>query len=481
MKTNFSAFKSILHKGLQWTFVSTLLLSVLGFWFYILLARYLDPKDFGLFSVCLIILGFLDFFSGAGLSAVLIQEKKLSGLQLSTFFWINLGTGVVLGLILAGIAPLIGAYFNDKILVNLIYIIAIIPVLAGTSLLHNNLLRREIQIEKAEKAEVTGMVVQLITGFIFALNGMGVYTLPTSYVCGKSASGIMYFFFGWKYYHPVFEFEYASVKLQLSSGKYQVFEKFFNYVRANVDKFLIGKFLGADALGYFTLAQKLIEFPLSKINPGLNKILFPYFSRLQHRPLIIAKLYKNIITYLMAIISPFLLFLLFFAREWVSILFDEKYYAIAPLIQILSVLGLLRSFSNIGGNLLIALGKFKVGFIWNFWWALIISCIIYISMFFTRDLVEITYIIFWANFISFFIWHYIIYQYVTFPYKTLITRFILSMLYSTFLAGSLYYIDYQWFTNFEPIVRLILYSLITMTGTLFLINMTLRRSVRLWK
>ena len=109
-------------KGLRWSFLSTAVVSVLSVLYYALLTRYLTPDDFGLFSVGLIFIGFMEFFSGAGVSAILIQEKKVSDEQFSTFFWINLLIGLFFSLLLVLIAPVIAVFFKDEKLVSLLYI-----------------------------------------------------------------------------------------------------------------------------------------------------------------------------------------------------------------------------------------------------------------------------------------------------------------------------------------------------------------------
>ena len=121
-------------KGLRWSFLSTAVVSVLSVLYYALLTRYLTPDDFGLFSVGLIFIGFMEFFSGAGVSAILIQEKKVSDEQFSTFFWINLLIGLFFSLLLVLIAPVIAVFFKDEKLVSLLYILSAAPVLL--SLIH---------------------------------------------------------------------------------------------------------------------------------------------------------------------------------------------------------------------------------------------------------------------------------------------------------------------------------------------------------
>lgn len=423
MKTNQNFFRSLLMKGLRWSFMSTVVVSVLSVLYYAVLTRFLAPDDFGIFSVGLIFIGFIEFFSGAGVSAIVIQEKKISTVQFSTFFWINIAIGLFFSLLLVLSAPVVAVFFKDEKLTNLLYILSATPLFNAVSLLHNNILRREMQIAVSEKIEIIANLIQISSGVYLAMSGYTYISLALAFVIGRLISCIGYVWVGRMYFRPSFTLRYDSIKPQLSLGSYQVFERFFNYIRANVDKFLIGRFLGTESLGYYSLAQKVIEFPLSKINPALNKVLFPYFSRLQERPKIISKMYANIITFIILTVTPVLIFVIFFAEEIVLALFNSSYGKVAVLIQILSVLGLLRSFSNIGGNLLNALGKFKVGFYWNLIWSVSLTLILLISLQYDITLTTFTLIVFLANFASFFAWHGIILKFIQIPYATLIIRF----------------------------------------------------------
>jgi O-antigen/teichoic acid export membrane protein len=472
-------------KGLTWSFISTFLMSVSGILYYSILTRFLSPDDFGVFSISLIILGCMDFFSGAGISAVLIQEKKVTALQLSTFFWINIGVGILLTLTTLFSAPFLAEYFKSPALIQVLYILSATVFLQAFSLIHNNLLRKELQMVKAEKIEMASTVVQIISGCYLAISGFALFSLPVSFLLSKIVSSFSYIFFGAKYFTPSFNFHYLSVKKQMSLGRYQVMEKIFNFLRANIDKFLIGKFLGTESLGFYTLAQKLIYFPLSKVNPALNKILYPYFSKLQLRPSVMVKLYENIVSFLIISITPLVLFVIVFAQEITSIVFDPRYGKVAILVQILSILGLLKSFSNIGGNVLNALGKFKVGFVWNFVWSLSLTIFILTGFLFNLNLTQITWLILIVNIFSFFAWHRVIYQYFVFPFKAMTQSFFMNgLLYFLFLGMIYVFHRYIDIPEFNFILLVLYFALLSCLIIYLLYIQTVKNksfSFRAWK
>lgn len=484
MKSNQNFFKSLFLKAMRWSFVSTFVVSLLSLLYYAILTRYLTAEDFGIFSVGLIFIGFMEFFSGAGVSAIVIQEKRVSKEQFSTFFWINIILGLFFSLSLLVLAPFIAGFFENEKLISLFYILSVAPLLNGIALQHNNILRREIQIAVSEKIEISATLVQIILGIYMAYSGFTYVSMPLAFVISRLISCIGYLWVGLSYFRPTFTFRYKSVKPQLSLGSYQVFERFFNYLKANIDKILIGKFFGTESLGYYSLAQKVIDYPLSKINPSLNKVLFPYFSRLQKRPKIISKLYSEIITFLAITVTPVLMFVIFFAEEIVPVLFDTSYENVAVLIQILSLLGLLKSFSNIGGNVLNALGKFKVGFYWNLIYFVCLTLILLVSIQCKINLTELTLIIFFSNFAAFFAWHSLIIRYIKLPYLNLMLRFllilVLSFLIVYLLKSFIIFWPAQWPQYLMLSTFFSLLVLITTYFTVFLIKKQKTIITTLW-
>jgi Polysaccharide biosynthesis protein len=72
------------------------------------LARWLDPRDFGIFGILQFALSFFRLVSDTGLGAALVQQKEApAAAALSTLWWLELAFGVVLTGASFGLAPLV--------------------------------------------------------------------------------------------------------------------------------------------------------------------------------------------------------------------------------------------------------------------------------------------------------------------------------------------------------------------------------------
>src|ERR1700679_4195038 len=78
-----------------------------------ILARLLDPKDFGLVGMVTAFTGVLTLFRDFGLSAAAVQHETVTEEQSSTLFWFNVVVGVLLGLLAVASAPAIAAFYRE--------------------------------------------------------------------------------------------------------------------------------------------------------------------------------------------------------------------------------------------------------------------------------------------------------------------------------------------------------------------------------
>src|SRR5260370_7275020 len=77
------------------------------------LARLLDPKDFGLVGMVTAFAGVLTLFRDFGLSAATVQRVDVTEEQISTLFWINIAVGIFLGLFTTAMAPVAVVFYHE--------------------------------------------------------------------------------------------------------------------------------------------------------------------------------------------------------------------------------------------------------------------------------------------------------------------------------------------------------------------------------
>src|SRR3989339_1549927 len=100
-------------KGVAWGLIGNVTVSAISFISTAILARMLEPEDFGLFGMAILVTGVMQLFGNFGLGAALIHKKEIDDEYLSTAFWINIIVGAGLALTLIIISPLVAMFFNQ--------------------------------------------------------------------------------------------------------------------------------------------------------------------------------------------------------------------------------------------------------------------------------------------------------------------------------------------------------------------------------
>ncbi len=369
--------------GVKWTSMSMIIVTLLQFAQLSVLARYLEPSDFGLMAVMMVIIGFSQAFQDMGISNAIIQRPDITHTQLSSLYWLNIASGVLLCLIVLALSPLVAAFYDEPRITGLMAILSVVFVLVSVGNQYRVLFQKSLEFRTMELINITTSAVSLVVAVVLASQGFGVLTLVFTMLTQAGLASGLFLLIGMKRFHkPTLTYNHKELKGFYGFGLYQMGERSINYIGANADKLLIGKIVGISAAGFYNLAWQLIIFPVSKINPIVNKVAFPVYSKVQNDPNVLNRYYSFNVKALSLVTIPLLAFLIFFSSEVVVIVFGSGWEKTANLVPALALIGIMRALGNPGGAILLALGRADIGFWWNLFWTsvIIISLVIGLSI-----------------------------------------------------------------------------------------------------
>src|SRR5262245_51767727 len=161
------------------------------------LARLLDPTDFGLVAMVTVITGVFEVFATGGLSAATVQSAEVSDAQISTLFWFNVAIGVLIGLLCVAAAPLVSTFYKDPRTALVLVAVAPAYVFNATVVQHLALLQRHLRYVALAAIEVGSEIISAALAIGLAVAGYGywaivagVVTLPLVITIGAwTASG----------------------------------------------------------------------------------------------------------------------------------------------------------------------------------------------------------------------------------------------------------------------------------------------------
>lgn len=245
------------------------------------LARVLEPADFGLVAKVTALTGLVNLLSETGTAIAIVQAPTLSRRQTSAFFWWNTGIALALAIVLAASSPLIAAFYNDRRVSGIALLIAVAVAVRCVGVVPMSLLRRERRFGTLAWIQVVATLLSLFVAVASAATvGYWALVIQTAVLCtantvlAVSAAGGL----------PPIVFRGTGIREQFNLGMGFNASATINYFSRNLDNILIGKYVGEAALASYTKAYGLLMLPLSQVAQPISQVAVPTLSRLQDRP-----------------------------------------------------------------------------------------------------------------------------------------------------------------------------------------------------
>lgn len=320
-------------RGLGWKAVSQIATQATRIVVGITLARLLTPHQFGLAAMALVVTAFVIPFADMGLGAALVQRATLDELDRSTAFWASVTAGILLSLLGAAASPLIADFYGNPSVGPLVAVLCLSFAITSFGTTHRSLLARAMNFRSLELRYVVGTVVGGATAVALAVAGYG----PWAFVGSELALAIVSTALLWTVlpWRPSREFSVAKLRDLGGFGLRALGGATFTNLSRNADNILIGRYLGAYALGLYAFAYNLMFASLTKLVGPVQQVIFPALSRLQSDRRRLAKSWIRASRIVAATSVPVLLIVIITAPDLVPLVFGHRWEKAVPLVQIL--------------------------------------------------------------------------------------------------------------------------------------------------
>jgi PST family polysaccharide transporter len=299
-----------------------------------ILARLLEPKDFGLVAMVTAVTGVLSILKDAGLSLPTVQRPSITDRQLSTLFWLNVLVGMVLTAVCAGLAPVVAAFYHDSRLVQLTWVIAPSFLLSALGVQHNAILMRRMQFPKLALIDVLSLLVSSLTAIIMARLGFGYWSLIGMSLSQPAVTTVgAWIAARWIPGGVHFDKELGSM---FRLGGALTLNSLIVYAAYNVDKLLLGRYWGAGALGTYGRAYVLVNIPTDSLNASVGSVAISALSRLQDDHTRLRAFFLKAYSLVVSLTMPTTIACAVFAEEIVAVVLGPKWGATAVIVRLLT-------------------------------------------------------------------------------------------------------------------------------------------------
>ena len=349
--------------GVKWSGMTMFVVTGLVFIITAVLARLLSPYDFGLMGMLMVIINFVILFADFGLPTAIIQQQELNDEQLSTIFFLSVVIGLFLSATCYFLSGLIAQFFQKPELIYLSKVVSVSFVITSFGQVFRALLQKKMDFKALFGIDVLSNVIYGIFSILLAFRGFGVLSLVYGFLLRQLAGTI--FSFRLNSFKPRLKFNIKSIRNLLHFGGYVLGERIVNYFNRNLDYIIIGRILGAEALGYYTLAYQIMLLPISRISGSVTQVIFPAFASIQDDNSKIREGYLKVIRYISLVTFPVMAILFIVASEFIPAVFGSKWNPTILVLKILCLIGAIQSIGTIIGSVLYAKGRPDIGFKWN--------------------------------------------------------------------------------------------------------------------
>lgn len=350
--------KGLLDKsigGMKWSALSTIVNMVFQIFFMVVMARLLEPSAFGVVAMAMVAVKVANYFAQLGIGPALVQKKVLEDVDIRVAFTLSVFLGCVAGGVIYALAPIVGQWLGNILLVDVIRVLTLSFLISGLSTVPIYLLRRRLKFREIAFVESLSYVLGYGTcGVLLALNGAGVWSLVGAVLCQHLFAYILSYHFT---HHPMLPIlDRRAIKHFYDFGSRYSIIGFLEFIGSNLDTLMIGKFLGDTATGIYNRAFMLTNLPVQHIVNSLTKVMFPILSEAQHDRHKVGQAYL-VFLFLVGSLSGSISFgMIPAAEDLVKTLLGDKWEEAIPVLQVLAGAVPFVFLSHISGITLDALG-----------------------------------------------------------------------------------------------------------------------------
>ena len=321
-----------------------------------LLARLLEPADFGLLSMAAVFTGLMQQLQDLGTGQALIQIDAVSARTQQVVFTISVAMSAALWALLTLSAPLIAAFYGDARIIPVLRVLALSFPISAFGVVPAGLMRRDLSLRGDAFAAVASMTTESVTALILAWLGSGVWALVAGKLAGALISAVsLSLARPWRLGLRLRESEAGYI---FRFGGSVTLASLLWYAYSNADFLIVGRFLGPGPTGLYTMAWNLAKIPYDRLWSVLNPLILPVFSRARDDRVNLGRILIRMARLTALLTAPAVAGLGLVAPDVVAVFLGaEKWSGAVMSLRWLCLFGVFRACFVLLGSVLVSVGR----------------------------------------------------------------------------------------------------------------------------
>lgn len=345
-------------KGFGYGFLGKAIMRGIGIVRISLLARILNPLQFGIFGIASLVLALLETLTETGINVVLIQGKKDLKEYVSSAWVVSIVRGVMIFFLILALRPIIIGFFNEPESGKILALIAVVPLIKG--FINPSIIkyRMDLEFSKEYRLRVALFLIESVIAIIVSV----ILGSAIGIVYGLIVGAVIEVFFSHLYMKPQPTLKYSKKKIFeiVRFGKWVNLTGIATYVSNEGDDFFVGKLLQTTSLGLYRGVYKIAILPLTEIAQVSTQITLPVYSKIADDKDRLRKAFNKIVLSMSSLVIIFGAVIYLFSETIIRLLLGDEWLSAVSVLKVLAIYGVLKSLINLSKSLLFSLKKQKV-------------------------------------------------------------------------------------------------------------------------
>lgn len=324
-----------LLSGISWSAFERFSVQGLQFAVFVFMARILSPTDYGLVGMLTIFIVLSHLIAEGGLAQAIIRKLDRTQKDLSTAFFFNFATGVILYGILYLCAPWIAHFYEEPQLVALLRVLGLCILPQSTLVIHRALLTSSLDFKTQAKSTLIGVICSGAVGLYMAYTDYGVWSIVGLHLTNQVAtSATLWLVTRWR---PSFIFSSQSFRDLFGFGSRILISHVISSIYSSLYSIVIGKVFSAYPLGCFTNARQMGEICSENLTRVVERAAYPHFCHYQQQIRLLRMRTAQYLMLCIFFIAPIMIGLASLAEPLTVALIGAQWSYTAKLLRILCV------------------------------------------------------------------------------------------------------------------------------------------------
>ena len=331
--------------SLKFSFFQQFITQIINYISVIILAALVEPAVQGFMTIATIPVGFIGALGSFGIREKIIKEKEINNYYKESLFGLIIIISLFMFLMSIILIIVIAFFYENNFNYNKLVTYGILISCVSPIAIFNNYFEsfqtRELNFKTIGFLNIISMTVGIIISIFLAIFGFQYLALSLKIILPHFFNLVLYLLF----FKPSFKYIWNPTMYK----EFKTFSTFFtlnniaNFFVRNIDYIIIGKFFSAEVLGQYSIAYKILLFPMKNITSRIQHVAMPMLSKLDISSNDFKKKYSMIISLIAFIVFPIMAFVAITADIWVPLTFNKNYNLLIMMIKILSVVGTFQS------------------------------------------------------------------------------------------------------------------------------------------